>query len=204
MDGTVLDLEFDNYFWLQLVPERFARRHDLTLDAARQQLAPRFAAHQGTLNWYCTDFWSRDLGIDIAELKHEVRERVCYLPGAELFLSEVRRRGLRTALLTNAHRDALRVKDAQTGVSRHFDVIVSSHDYGVPKESAEFWVRAQQQVGFDPARSVFVDDSLAVLRAAHAHGIAQVFAISRPDSARELRQVTEFASVAALIDLLSD
>ncbi|HEY6644705.1 GMP/IMP nucleotidase [Povalibacter sp.] len=204
MDGTLLDLQFDNYFWLQLVPERFAQRHALTLDVARQILAPRFAARQGTLDWYCTDFWSRDLDLDIAGLKHQVRERVNYLPGAESFLAEMRRRGLRTVLLTNAHRDALRVKDAQSGLTRYFDVVVSSHDYGMPKESAGFWNQAQSQIGFDPARSLFVDDSLAVLRAARVHGIAQVFAISSPDSAGAPREVTEFPAVVGIADLLDD
>ncbi|WP_442958351.1 GMP/IMP nucleotidase [Povalibacter sp.] len=202
MDGTLLDLQFDNYFWLQLVPERFAQRHALTLEAARQALTPRFAARQGTLDWYCTDFWSRDLGLDIAALKHEVRERVEYLPGAEGFLAEMRRRRLRTALLTNAHRDALRVKDVQSGLTRYFDVVVSSHDYGAPKESAEFWRRAQAEVGFDPSRSLFVDDSLAVLRAARAHGIAQVYAITHPDSGGGRREVTEFPAVPRVADLL--
>ena len=202
MDGTLLDLQFDNFFWLQLVPERFALRHSLTLDAAREVLRPRFAACYGTLDWYCTDFWSRELELDIAELKREIREQVRYLPGAEEFLATMQRRGLRTALLTNAHRDSLTIKAQQTDLIRYFDVVVSSHEYGVPKESREFWLRAQAQIGFDPARSLFVDDSLPVLRAAHDFGIAQVYAIARPDSQAEPRQVTEFPAIDGIIDLL--
>jgi 5'-nucleotidase len=203
MDGTLLDLQFDNHFWLQLVPERFALRHSLTLQAARQLLAPRFAAKQGTLDWYCTDFWTRELGLDIAALKREVREQVRFLPGAEQFLAELRRRGLRTVLITNAHRDSLEVKAGQTNLIRYFDAVVSSHEYGVPKESAAFWPIAQQQLGFDPPRSLFVDDNLAVLRAAQEHGIAQVFAVSRPDSGHEARQISDFPAVASIIDLLA-
>src|SRR3546814_4605932 len=58
MDGTVLDLAFDNYFWRELVPQRYALKHGLSLDAARAELAPRFSAVQHTLPWYCTDYWS--------------------------------------------------------------------------------------------------------------------------------------------------
>ena len=29
MDGTLLDLRFDNHFWRELVPERYAERHGL-------------------------------------------------------------------------------------------------------------------------------------------------------------------------------
>lgn len=204
MDGTLLDLQFDNFFWMQLVPERFALRHSLTIDAARAALTPKFTALHGTLNWYCTDFWSRELDLDIAAMKREMREQVRYLPGAETFLSEVRTRGLRTVLLTNAHRDSLTIKSQQTDLARHFDMLVSSHDYGAPKETPEFWARAQEQVGFDPGRSLFVDDSVSVLRAARAFGIAQIFAISRPDSQAERRHVTEFPAVDAIIDLLDD
>ncbi len=107
MDGTLLDLRFDNYFWLDLVPERYAAKHGLTLDEAREVLRPMFADRQGTLDWYCTDFWTRALSLDIAGMKHEVREHVRFLPGAEDFLRALREKSVRIALVTNAHRDSL-------------------------------------------------------------------------------------------------
>ena len=35
MDGTLLDLHFDNHFWLEHVPRRYAEMHDLPPEAAR-------------------------------------------------------------------------------------------------------------------------------------------------------------------------
>jgi HAD superfamily hydrolase (TIGR01509 family) len=202
MDGTLLDLQFDNDFWLQRVPERFALRHSLTLEAARLALAPRFEAVHGTLDWYCTDYWSRELDLDIAALKHEMRDRIRYLPGAERFLTEMRQRGLRTVLLTNAHRDSLDIKAARTNLTQYFDAVVSSHQYRAPKEFPEFWSRAQADLQFDSERSLFIDDSLNVLRAAAAFGVAQIFAVAQPDSTAEVRQVPECPSVPAVIDLI--
>lgn len=202
MDGTLLDLNFDNYFWLELVPRRFAELHALDLAAARQSLSPRFAAKRGTLDWYCTDYWSRELGLDIAALKHGIREQVRFLPGAEEFLSRLQGRGLRRILVTNAHQDALHIKAAQTGLTRYFDAVVSSHQYGFPKEHPQFWPRLQAEMNLDPSRCLFVDDSLAVLQAARNHGIGQIFAISRPDSAADHRIIEEFPAAAAIIDLL--
>lgn len=202
MDGTLLDLCFDNYFWHELVPERFAARHTLAPEAARALLRSRFAATQGTLNWYCTDYWSRELQLDIAALKREVREHVRFLPGAREFLEELRRRGLRTVLITNAHLDSLSIKAEQTDLLRHFDAVLSSHQLGAPKEHPQFWQRLRAQLAFEPSRSLFVDDSLPVLRAASAYGIAQVFAVSRPDSTQAARAVEEFPAVAAIIELL--
>jgi hypothetical protein len=42
MDGTLLDLNFDNYFWLEFVPQRFAEKNQLSLAQAKQQLIPQF------------------------------------------------------------------------------------------------------------------------------------------------------------------
>jgi putative hydrolase of the HAD superfamily len=202
MDGTLLDLDFDNYFWLQLVPERFALQHGLPLEEARAALAPRFAAKQGTLDWYCTDYWSRELALDIAGLKHELRNRVRFLPGAEAFLRALRVRGVRSILVTNAHFDSLRIKARQTALAKFLDVMVSSHQYGAPKEHATFWDRLHAEHPFDLQRTLFIDDSLAVLRAARAYGIGQVFAVARPDSTQPARVVTEFPAIAGVAELL--
>jgi 5'-nucleotidase len=203
MDGTLLDLRFDNYFWLELVPQRYAQLHQLSLEAARTALEPRFIAKQGTLDWYCIDFWSRELALDVAQLKCEVRTHMRFLPGAELFLQTLHERGLDPVLVTNAHRETLAIKIEQTGLGRYFRRVVSSHEIGVPKEDVRFWSQLQAQLSFDPPRCLFVDDSLPVLRAARSHGIGQIFAISRPDSTQHARQMEDFASVER-VELLLD
>jgi len=202
MDGTLLDLRFDNYFWLEVLPERYARRHELSLEAAQAALEPRFVAKQGTLDWYCIDFWSRELSLDVAELKREVRAHVRFLPGAEQFLRALHERGLDPVLVTNAHRDVLGIKTEQTGLARYFRRVVSSHDFGVPKEHPQFWSQLQALLTFDPARCLFVDDRIAVLNAARAHGIGQIFAITRPDSTQHPRQVEGFPAVERVEELL--
>jgi HAD superfamily hydrolase (TIGR01509 family) len=204
MDGTLLDLRFDNYFWMEFLPERYADRHGLTPEQARTVLGSMLLAKQGTLDWYCTDFWTRELSLDIAELKREIREHVRFLPGAEAFLRALREKNVRVALVTNAHRDSLKVKATQTGLLDYFDVVFSSHSFGVPKEHPEFWRQLQAQLHFDPARTLFVDDSVAVLAAAQRHGIAHVFAISRPDTTLGVREVHGFLSVEQVSHLLED
>lgn len=202
MDGTLLDLRFDNYFWLEILPERYAQRHELSLPAARARLAPLFVAKQGTLDWYCIDFWSRELALDIAELKREACGEVRFLPGAERFLQALHERGRDPVLVTNAHRGVLEIKAAQTGLARYFRRIVSSHDFGVPKEHPRFWSQLQAQLAFDPTRCLFVDDSIPVLNAARAHGIGHIFAITRPDSTQHARRIEGFDAVECVEALL--
>jgi HAD superfamily hydrolase (TIGR01509 family) len=203
MDGTLLDLEFDNYFWLQAVPERYARDRGLSFERACEILRPMFAAKEGTLDWYCTDYWSRQLEFDIAALKYELRERVRFLPGAEHFLRTLKDSGLRTVLVTNAHRDSLRVKANQTGLLEYMSGAISSHRYGAPKEDLRFWHSLQDEIRFDRERTLFVDDSLAVLRAARRYGVRHVVAVTHPDTTLERRIVQEFPSVHAVVELLA-
>lgn len=204
MDGTLLDLRFDNFFWLECLPRRYGELNGLDFAQASAALKPRFAAKQGSLEWYCTDYWSRELRLDVVALKHEVREHIRFLPGAEDFLRGVRRMGRRLVLVTNAHFDALRIKAAHTGLEQYLDQTVSSHALGLPKESPAFWPRLEREIGFATDRSLFVDDNLPVLRAARAHGIAQIFAVTRPDSTLPVRDAAEFPAVPAVIDLLPE
>jgi len=203
MDGTVLDLRFDNLFWLEALPRRWGERHGVPAEEAIARLRALFDAKRGTLEWYCVDHWSEELDFDIAALKTELREHIRYLPGAIAFLDTVRALGKRLLLTTNAHPISLAVKDRHTGLARHFDELVSSHEFGVPKESPEFWRRLAEGHGVDPASTLFVDDSAAVLEAARAAGVHAVYQLLRPDSTQPPRApLPGVAGIAGLGDLI--
>nr|VUD30134.1 putative hydrolase with phophatase-like domain [Raoultella sp. NCTC 9187] len=63
MDGTLLDLAFDNYFWQKLVPETWGAARGLSLQEAREAMHQEYHAVQHTLNWYCLDYWSERLNL---------------------------------------------------------------------------------------------------------------------------------------------
>jgi len=201
MDGTILDLKFDNHFWLELVPAKFAAVNALTVDAAKARLVPLFAAKQGTLEWYSIEHWSRELDLDLPALKREASEHIAWLPEAERFVRRVRALSKRLILVTNAHAETLAVKDEQLDFRGHFDAMYSSHVFGAPKENFAFWERLIEREPFDRTRALFVDDSLPVLRAARAFGIAWIYAVAHPDSTRPRREIVEFPAVNALHEL---
>ena len=51
----------------------------------------------------------------------------------------------------------------------------------------EFWARLAEHHGVDPASTLFVDDSSAVLEAARAAGVYAVYQLLRPDSTQPPR-----------------
>jgi putative hydrolase of the HAD superfamily len=202
MDGTVLDLAFDNYFWGELVPQRYALANQISLEESYAVLRPRFRAIEHTLPWYCTDHWSRETGLNLKALKQEIREQVAFIGGSLEFMQAVKASGRALWLVTNAHPDAWQIKLDQVNLRPMFDVIVSSHDYGAPKEQPAFWQSLQAQHPFDPARALFADDSLPVLRSARNYGIGQIVAMRHPDSTQPPRVIDEFPSAGGLGELL--
>lgn len=202
MDGTLLDLRFDNWFWQEHVPGVYAAAHGLSAEAALKALMPRFEAARGRLDWYCIDYWSRELALDIPAIKRGVREQVAWIPGAEAFLLRLRALGKRRLLLTNAHPETLAIKDEHVDLVGHLDAVYSTHAFGAPKEDPAFWPRFAATAPFDPARTLFVDDSLPVLRAARDYGVAWLRAIRRPDSGRPARDTTGFVGVESVAELL--
>jgi putative hydrolase of the HAD superfamily len=199
LDGTLLDLGFDNDFWLEFIPVAYAAAQTVSVEHARAALAPRFRACEGTLSWYCIDHWTRELGLDIAALKRTQADRVAWLPGAQDFLRRLRARGKRLVLLTNSHPQVLSLKDEQTGVTGYLDAAFSSHVFQAPKESPVFWEAVRAVEPFDPQRSLFVDDSPSVLRAAQAAGIRWIRGVRRT-SARHghFRPAADYGDIPAV------
>ncbi|MDX1803453.1 MAG: GMP/IMP nucleotidase [Alcanivorax sp.] len=191
MDGTLLDLQFDNWFWQRHVPACYADLKGIPQAEADRILSDWIASHLGTLNWYCLDFWTQELGLDIAGLKRAAADRIALRPGAETFLQHLQQSDKQVIMVTNAHRDALDLKIERTGIDRYFHELVSSHDYGHAKEAQAFWQHLQRHLPFDPARSLLVDDSLPVLHSAHLYGIAQPVSILHPDSGEPKRSHTD-------------
>ena len=202
MDGTLLDLHFDNYFWLEHVPLRYSQANGINLDEAKSELMPRYRKAEGTIEWYCIDYWSNELGLDIALLKEEIDHLIAVHPHVTDFLDAVRRAEKRVVLVTNAHGKSLALKMDRTRLGGHFDQLICSHDFGLPKEQPDFWQQLQQKEPFNKTRTLLVDDSLSVLRSAEKYGIKHLCAIYKPDSKEPARDILEFAAIHNFLEIM--
>jgi 5'-nucleotidase len=196
MDGTLLDLHYDNHFWMEHLPQRYAELHGVSRAMAELEMAPLFEQNAGTLNWYCLDFWSAELKLPLRELKLETAHLISLRPDAETFLMAIKQAGKRVIMITNAHRDSLSLKMERVQLAPYFERMISSHDYGFAKENAQFWDALQADIAFEPGRSLFIDDTLPILRSARAFGVAHLLAVSQPDSRKGPKNTEEFAAVA--------
>jgi HAD superfamily hydrolase (TIGR01509 family) len=202
MDGTLLDLHFDNYFWREHVPLRYAEKHQISVEHAKDTLVPIFRDKEGTMEWYCVDYWSETLDLDIARLKAEVDHLIAIHPYVLEFLDQVRKAGKTLALVTNAHQKSLMLKLDRTALHNHLDHVICSHEFGMPKENPLFWDQLKKRLPFDSTSTLLIDDSLAVLRSAREYGIKWLLAVRNPDSQTPARSIDEFVAIESFRQIL--
>lgn len=202
MDGTLLDLHFDNIFWLEWVPKAYAQQHQLSIEAAKEKLYEQFTQLRGQLNWYCIDYWTETLQLDIQSLKTELVHLIKIRPDVEAFLLALRKQHKKIYLVTNAHHKSLSLKMDKTGLATYFDDLITSHHFGVPKENPLFWGQLRARITFDPVRTLFIDDSVDVLHSAQAYGIGHLLAIHQPDSQQPPREIEHFTVVEHFCDIM--
>lgn len=182
MDGTLLDLHFDTYFWLEHLPLRFAEKHSMPFTQAQSHLKVEINKVAGQLEWYCLDYWAAKLDLPIVELKREIEHKISIRPDSIPFLDALKAAGKEVILLTNAHPDSLSLKIEKTALDSHIDCLISTHKYGVTKESQLLWQKLQADIDFDNNTTLFVDDSIPILDSAKTYGIKYLLAVANPDS----------------------
>lgn len=182
MDGTLLDLHYDNHFWMTHLPKRYADIKSISVEESERTLYQHISDLEGTLNWYCLDYWSNSLDIDILALKKETQDKIRQRPHVDDFLQKLNQNDKNVFLVTNAHPAGIDIKFARTNIQRHFKDVFSSHQFQIPKEELGFWQALSKEIVFDPERTLFIDDNLMVLNTAAEFGIKHILGIHQPDS----------------------
>jgi HAD superfamily hydrolase (TIGR01509 family) len=203
MDGTLLDLAYDNYMWLEHIPAEYARQNAMDEAQARDMLLAKFRSMEGKLEWYCLDHWSEVLGLDVKEMHRQENDRINYLPGARDFLQAARHHEVRLLLVTNSHTETLAIKTEVTGITEFFDAIYTSHELGHAKEDQPFWCALHEAERFDPDKTLFIDDNPSVLESARTFGIGMLLNITRPDTRRPVREQRGFPVIESVASLIS-
>jgi len=202
LDGTLLDLHFDNHFWLEYVPMRYAEKHDLSHEEANRELMTKYEQVKGRLEWYCVDFWTQELELDIEQLKHEMSHKIAVRPEVVRWLQAMREIGKRIVLVTNAHPASLSLKMKKTGLDKYFDRLINSHDLGLAKEHDGFWRQLHIVEPYDPETTLLIDDNIEVLESAEHYGISHLLAVEQPDSQKGVVHSQHFTALKSFAEIM--
>ncbi len=120
-------------------------------------------------------------------------------------LNTLKEQGYQCWLVTNADCASLQLKLDNIPIQDFFDVIVSSEQIGYAKEDLKFWQELQGLHYFEPQNTIFLDDTIQVLKTAEKFGIRHLFTILQPSTLKSKRQLQdlEYKALDQLTELLS-
>ena len=202
MDGTLLDLAYDDFIWNHQLPIRHAAMHGCTLEQSTESLFQFYQEHNHTLNWYSTRFWSSKVGVDTLALQHEFKHQVALRSGCIELLDYLKANGYACWIATNADCAGLKFKLEHTQIADYFDVIISSESLGYAKESIEFWQKLHVLHPFQEKSAYFIDDTEKVLKGAEKFGIENLITIAQPSSKGNIRTESPYPILQDLTDLI--
>ena len=202
MDGTLLDLSYDNFLWNNHIPLCYAQQHQLPLEVAHQYLNELYVQYRHTLFWYSTQFWSEKLELDIMQIHHHFAHKIKLRSGCLTLLSELKDKGYECWLVTNADLKNLSLKLELTPLRPYFKHIISSESLKYPKEDPLFWTKLHHLYPFCKSKSVFIDDTHQVLKTAQNFGLNKLFTITQPSSEDLPNHQSHFPVLHHLTDLM--
>ena len=131
----------------------------------------------------CTELLVRQLGPAKAErLSIDCKNRYDLLveqglplkDGAIELLQDLSARGVSLAIATSTRRERALIKLERSGISRFFEVVVTSSDVAHPKPAADIYLLAASRLGVLPENCMALEDSEMGVRAANAAGMAVI------------------------------
>jgi len=104
-----------------------------------------------------------------SEVQDQLAKSIPWRPGAKELLFDLRKHGVPTAMVTmSMHRMAKQVVDAIDFDA--FDLIIAGDDVRNGKPHPEAYLKAAEQLGFEPSRCIAFEDSISGLTSAEAAG----------------------------------
>ena len=200
VDGTLLDLHFDNSVWDNSLPEAFARKHNLSMSESRSNLYQHMRKVRGKIEFYSFDYWASFTKIDIERLHELQQEKIAFRKDAEWFLSKISGKRA-TFIATNADRKSFGIKDTKLGLTSKVKGVFSSQDFQSPKEEQAFWSAVQNATGFEGSTTLMIDDNEKVLEAAASYGIKHLRFVETPDSQKGTRHSSKFIGINNFVEL---
>lgn len=173
MDGTLIDSE---PHWLHSERE-LARAHDFdwTEEDSKSMVGLSLSESSRIFREKTGTRLSHEEIINhlTASVSAGLEREIIWRPGAKELLKELRRKGVKTALVTMSLRSmALQVVDAMG--FKAFDVVVAGDDVVHGKPHAEPYLKAAALLGENPADCVAFEDSISGILSAEAAGTKAV------------------------------
>ena len=186
LDGVVFDTEPQyTVFWGEQCREFHPELPGLEHEIKGQTLVQIYDA------WFSGPLAGKQALLTERLNRFEQQMDYCYVPGFEDFIAGLRRRGVKTAVVTSSNQPKM-----QAVYARHpefkamFDAILTSEDFERSKPDPDCYLKAARRLGVDKEDCVVFEDSFNGLRSGRSAGM-RVVGLATTNSADSIRPLCD-------------
>jgi len=165
LDGTLTDYGFVDSVWFEGIPRSYSVKKNVSFDDARKFVKREYdKVGKEKLEWYDLQYWIRKFGLNATpqELLKHFEHRIKIYPEVPKVLDELKQRGFRLIIVTNARGEFVERELRKTGIENYFDRIFSStSDFGLVKKTVNLYQRVCDVLKISPREMIHVGDDLA-------------------------------------------
>jgi HAD superfamily hydrolase (TIGR01509 family) len=185
LDGVVIDTEAQySTFWHQAGVD-YLGMTDLDERVKGQTLTYIY----GT---FFPGMTAEQAAITAALDRFEQRMTFDYLPGAEAFLTDLKRNGVKTAVVTSSNEQKMAaVYRAHPELTAYFNRILTAEMFARSKPAPDCFLLGMKLFGTTPRQTYVFEDSINGLKAAMASG-ATVIALATTNSREAIRPLSHY------------
>tara|TARA_Y100000590_G_scaffold145430_2_gene167250 strand:+ start:19138 stop:19791 length:654 start_codon:yes stop_codon:yes gene_type:complete len=197
MDGVILDIKYDHFFWQEHMPMEYAKKNDLSLIESKKILHQIFYYKTKTKDWYDLDYWSNMIGIDVLKEKNKKNnmDKIKLNDDAIDFLQVLKKLDKKVFLITNAHKKTLDLKMSKFPLNKYFDNMICSHELNYVKEEIPFWYMLKRKLNINFENTVLIEDTYENIKAAYLSGINNFIYISEVEKQNNEINMTRIKSL---------
>ncbi len=205
MDGVILDIKYDHFFWKEHMPLIYAKKNNLSLEQSKRILHQIFHYKIKNRDWYNLDYWSNMIGIDVLREKKKQTnmDKISLNNGAIEFLKILKKENKKIFLITNAYKKTLDLKMSKFPLEKYFDDMICSHELNYVKEELPFWYMLKKKLNISYDKTVLVEDTYDNIKSASLAGITNFIYISEkccPETKFNIIKIKSLAEISSALE----
>jgi GMP/IMP 5'-nucleotidase len=162
LDGTITDTSFVDSVWLEGIPHLYASKKNLPFEDAKRLVKREYdMIGRERLEWYDPSYWITKFGLRVSskELLNSFESKIRTFPEVGEVLEEIRLRGLRQIIVSNARREFVDLEIDKTNIAHYFEQVFSAtSDFGEIKKSVDIFRKVCNICRVTPEEMAHVGD----------------------------------------------
>ena len=162
LDGTVTDISFVDSVWLEGIPRLYALKNRVSLEDAKREVRKEYdKVGREKLEWYDLSYWIKKFGLSVSteEVLRSFEDKIRVFEEVPRALKELKRRGFKLIIVTNARREFVDMELAQLEIRDYFEHVFSStSDFGLVKKATDLYEKVCAACEIFPSEMVHVGD----------------------------------------------